>query len=135
MGDRPPTHNNVVCYECGQTGHIKPNCPKIKGSVWVAAICTEDVPDESGNMELEQEPPDEYQGEEQDDNYHPSTTQLVEENTDSWVEEPSQYDWDESGRKSDNGDAITYQSSAIRIPSRYGIPTCKVFGVRFTPDC
>ena len=48
-------------------------------------------------------PPDKYQGEEQDDNYHPSTTQLVEENTDSWVEEPSQCDWDESDRKSDNG--------------------------------
>ena len=84
-------------------------------------------------MELEQEPPDEYQGEEQDDDYHPSTTQLVEETTDSWVEEPSQYNWDENNQKSDNGDAITYQSSAICIPSS-GMPTHKVFGVRFTPD-
>ena len=107
-GDCPPTHNNVVCYECGQTGHIKLNCPKIKGSVQVATIHTEDVSDEGGNMELEQEPPNEYQGEEQDDNYHPSTTQLVEETTDSWVEEPSQYNWDENNWKSDNSDTITY---------------------------
>ena len=54
-GDRPSTHNNIVCYECDQTGHIKPNCPKLKGSVRVAAICTEGVPDEGGNMEIEQE--------------------------------------------------------------------------------
>ena len=76
-GDRSATHNNVVCYECGQTGHIKPNCPKLKGSVWVAAIHTEDVPNEGGNMEVEQEASDEYQGEEQDDEYHPVTTQSV----------------------------------------------------------
>ena len=87
MGDRPPTHNNVVCYECGQTGHIKLNCPKLKGSVQIAAIRTEDVPEESGNMEVEQETPDEY---------HPATTQSVEGATDNWVEEPSQYNWDEA---------------------------------------
>ena len=67
MGDRPPTHNNVVCYECGQTSHIKLNCPKLKGSVQIAAICTEDVPNEGRNMEVEQETPHEYQGEIQDE--------------------------------------------------------------------
>ena len=91
MGDRPPTHNNVVCYECGQTSHIKPNYPKLKGSVRIAAIRTEDVPDEGGNMEVEQETPNEYQGEIQDDEYHPAATQSVEGATDNWVEEPSQY--------------------------------------------
>ena len=97
IGDCPSTHNNIVCYQCGQTGHIKPNCPKLKGSVWIAAIHTEDVPDEGRNMEIEQEAPDEYQGEEQDDEY-PATTQLVEETTDNWVGEPSPYNWDEIGR-------------------------------------
>ena len=33
INDCNPTHQYLVCYECGQTGHIKPNCPKIKGSV------------------------------------------------------------------------------------------------------
>ena len=107
-GDRSATHNNVVCYECGQTGHIKPNCPKLKGSVRVAAICTEDALDESGNMEAEQKVPDEYQGEELDDEYHPVTTQSVEESTNEWVEEPSQYNWDDSDQKSNSGGTTTY---------------------------
>ena len=33
INDRNPTHQYLVCYECGQTGHIKPNCPKLKGNV------------------------------------------------------------------------------------------------------
>ena len=90
------THNNIVCYECGQTGQIKLNGPKLKGSVQIAAIRTEDVPKESGNMEVEQETSDEYQGEVQDDEYYPATTQSVEGATDNWVEEPSQYNWDEA---------------------------------------
>ena len=49
------------------------------------------------------------------------------------VEGPSQYNWDEADRKSDGDDAITYRSSAVRIPSRYGMPTRKVYGVRITP--
>ena len=47
-------------------------------------------------MEVEQEAPNEYQGEEQDDEYHPVTSQSVEEPTNEWVEEPSQYNWDDS---------------------------------------
>ena len=128
-GDRPTTHSNIVCYECGQSGHIKPNCPKLKGSVRVAAICTEDAPNESRDMEVEQENPDEYQGERQDDEYHPMITQSVEESTNDWVEEPSQYNWDEADQKSDGDNAITYRSSAVHILSRYGMPTCKVYGV------
>ena len=131
-GDRPLTHN-VGCYECGQTGHIKPNYPKLKGSVQVAAIRTEDVPNEGRNMEVDQEPPDEYQEEEKDDEYHPVTTQAVGEPTDEWVEESSPYNWDETDQKSDSGGTVTYRSSAVHIPLRYGVPMRKVFGVRFTP--
>ena len=40
-------------------------------------------------MEVEQEDPDEYQGERQDDEYHHMITQSVEESTNDWVEEPS----------------------------------------------
>ena len=115
-GDRPSTHDSIMCYECGQTGHIKLDCPKLKGSVRVAAIHTEDVHDEGRNMEIEQEAPNEYQGEEQDDEYHPVTTQSVEESTDKWVEEPSQYNWDDNDRKSDSGSTTTYRSSAVCIP-------------------
>ena len=99
-----------------------PNCPKLKGSVQVAAICREDAPDEGRNMEVDQE---------QDDEYHPVTALSVGEPTDDWVEEPSQYNWDETNRKSDSGGTVTYRSSAVCIPSRYGMPTCKAFGVRF----
>ena len=59
-------------------------------------------------MEVEQENPDEYQGERQDDEYHPMITQSVEESTNDWVEEPSQYNWDEADRKSNGDDTITY---------------------------
>ena len=96
-GDRPLTHSNIVCYECGQTGLIKPNCPKLKGSGQVAAIHTEDVPNESRNMEINQEPSDEY---------HLVTTQSAEEPTDEWVEEPSQYKGDEADWKSDSGGTV-----------------------------
>ena len=85
-------------------------------------------------MEVEQETPHEYQGEIQDDEYHPAATQSVEGATNNWVEEPSQYNWDDADQKSDNDDAITYRSSAVCIPSRYGMPICKVYGVRFTPE-
>ena len=133
MGDHSLTHSNIGCYKCGQTGQIKLNSPKLKGSVQVAAICTEDVPDEGGNMEVDKEPPDEYQEEGQDDEYLPVTTQSVEEPTDKWVEEPSKYNWDDVDQKSDSGGTIMYQSSAVRILSRYGIPMHKVFGVNLTP--
>ena len=27
----PPKEGELRCYECGQKGHIKPQCPKLKG--------------------------------------------------------------------------------------------------------
>ena len=82
---------------------------------------------------VDQEPPDGYQEEEQDDIHHPATTQAVGESTNEWVEESSPYNWDESNWKSDSSSTVIYCSSAVHIPSRYGVPTHKLFGVRFTP--
>jgi Zinc knuckle len=30
--------SNVVCYECGQPGHMHPNCPRLKGNVRATAV-------------------------------------------------------------------------------------------------
>jgi Zinc knuckle len=30
--------SNIVCYECGQPGHMHPNCPQLKGNVRAAAV-------------------------------------------------------------------------------------------------
>ena len=30
--DTPPKEGELRCYECGQKGHIKPQCPRLKGT-------------------------------------------------------------------------------------------------------
>src|SRR3977135_4137714 len=37
-------NNNVVCYECGQAGHIKPNCPQLRDRQRVAGARIEETP-------------------------------------------------------------------------------------------
>ena len=117
-----------MCYECGQTGHIKPNCPKLKGNVRVVAAHAEDILEETENME-DEEGTSGINQEDQQEVDHPSmTTQTADE----WVEEASQYNWDEGGHQSDGG-GHTYRMSAIRIPTQEDIPVKQVCGVRFTP--
>ena len=51
---------------------------------------------------------------------------------DEWVEEASQYNWDENDHQSDGG-GHTYRTSVIRIPTQEDIPVRQVYGVRSTP--
>ena len=34
----PLKEGELCCYKCGQKGHIKPQCPKLKGKQWVASV-------------------------------------------------------------------------------------------------
>ena len=83
--DRNPTHQYLVCYECGQTGHIKPNCPKLKGNVWLAAARVEDILDETENIEDEEG----TSGINQEDQQEVDLVPMVTQTADEWVEEAS----------------------------------------------
>ena len=39
----PPKEGELQCYECGQKGHIKPQCLKLKGKQQVARAQIEDL--------------------------------------------------------------------------------------------
>jgi len=43
MGTLGQAHNNVVCYKCGQAGHIKPNCLQLRDRQQVAGACIEEI--------------------------------------------------------------------------------------------
>jgi Zinc knuckle len=40
--------NNIVCYKCGQPGHMQPNCPQLKGNVYAAAVPRDTTPPTAG---------------------------------------------------------------------------------------
>ena len=42
----PLKEGELCCYECGQRGHIKPQCPKLKGKQQVARAQIEDLIEE-----------------------------------------------------------------------------------------
>ena len=42
----PWKEGELHCYECGQKGHIKPQCPKVKGKQQVARVQIEDLIEE-----------------------------------------------------------------------------------------
>ena len=42
----------MSCYECGQKGHIKPQCPKLKGKQRVARTQFEEIVKEDNHMDV-----------------------------------------------------------------------------------
>ena len=42
----PSKEGELCCYECGQKGHIKPQCPKLKGKQRVARAQIENLVEE-----------------------------------------------------------------------------------------
>ena len=46
----PPKEGELQCYECGQKGHIKPQCPKLKGKQRVARVQIEDLIEEDEEL-------------------------------------------------------------------------------------
>ena len=49
--EAPPKEGELKCYECGWKGHIKPQCPKLKGKQRIARVKIADVVDEDNPMD------------------------------------------------------------------------------------
>ena len=50
--DTPLKEGELRCYECGQKGHIKPQCPKLKGKQRVARTQFEEVVEEDNYTDV-----------------------------------------------------------------------------------
>ncbi|KIJ22431.1 hypothetical protein M422DRAFT_277142 [Sphaerobolus stellatus SS14] len=48
------THNSIECYNCGKSGHIKPNCPEPIRACCIGAIHIEDSPTEQVDNTIHQ---------------------------------------------------------------------------------
>ncbi|KIJ52008.1 hypothetical protein M422DRAFT_243584 [Sphaerobolus stellatus SS14] len=40
------SHNSIECYNCGKSGHIKPNCPESLRACHIGAVHVKDAPEE-----------------------------------------------------------------------------------------
>ncbi|KIJ46987.1 hypothetical protein M422DRAFT_249270 [Sphaerobolus stellatus SS14] len=105
-GARPPiinrqrtnhdsSHNSIECYNCGKSGHIKPNCPEPIRACCVGAVHIEDSPTEQVdntnhdiNNSVDDECPteDKYHNEDYDNQLDLSEDQC------SWGSKPSKFD-------------------------------------------
>jgi Zinc knuckle len=105
--------NNVVCYECGQPGHMHPNCPQMKGNVHAAAVWHEATPPMVGDPSSGPPPMDGEQ-EQSEDNLkdHPMIKESAAEAADIW---------DDREDAPDSEPMLMYHSSTIQIPPRGGI--------------
>ncbi|KIJ33163.1 hypothetical protein M422DRAFT_264876 [Sphaerobolus stellatus SS14] len=90
------SHNSIECYNCGKSGHIKPNCPEPLRARRVEAVHIEDSPtdqvDDTNhdiNNPIDDERPteDEYHNEDYDNQLDLSEDQR------SWGSKPSKFDW------------------------------------------
>ncbi|KIJ48342.1 hypothetical protein M422DRAFT_247671 [Sphaerobolus stellatus SS14] len=95
------SHNSIECYNCGKSGHIKPNCPEPIRARHVGAIHIEDSPTEQVNNTdhdindpIDDECPteDEYCNEDYDNQLDLSEDQC------SWGSKPSEFDCHDMAR-------------------------------------
>ena len=96
---------NITCYECGQVGHIRTNCPCLT-KVRTAAVRADSTGDPEMDPQEEDEalPPDKE--EEGDSSEH------QEEQLDVHME--PQYQWDTEEEEETDNNAV-YRTNAIRM--------------------
>ena len=96
---------NITCYECGQVGHIRTNCPHLT-KVRTAAVRADGTEDPEMNPQEDDKalPPD--KDGEGDSSEH------QEEQLDVHME--PQYQWD-TEEEEETGDNVSYRTNAIRI--------------------
>jgi hypothetical protein len=111
---------DVKCYECGQAGHIRPNCPRIKDRPRVAAARIEEIESVEKLTDLleEEEPDCVNDPEERIEEDQPSQENSPEGNTGEWEEESPQYDWDDN--EYDKSHTQSYRANAICVGSMEG---------------
>ncbi|KIJ29943.1 hypothetical protein M422DRAFT_268614 [Sphaerobolus stellatus SS14] len=90
------SHNSIECYNCGKSGHIKPNYPEPIRARCIGAVHIEDSPTEQVNntdhdindpINDERPTKDEYRNENYDNQLDLSEDQR------SWGSKPSEFDW------------------------------------------
>ncbi|KIJ40854.1 hypothetical protein M422DRAFT_256015 [Sphaerobolus stellatus SS14] len=95
------SHNSIECYNCGKSGHIKPNCPEPIRAHCVGAVHIEDSPmeqvdntDHDINDPIDDECPTEdgYCNEDYDNQLDLSEDQC------SWGSKPSEFDYHDMAR-------------------------------------
>ncbi|KIJ47606.1 hypothetical protein M422DRAFT_248604 [Sphaerobolus stellatus SS14] len=79
------SHNSIKCYNCGKSGHIKPNCPEPLRARCVGAVHVEDSP--TGQVDGEHPDEDEYRNKDYNNQLDLSEDQC------SWGSKPSEFDW------------------------------------------
>ena len=90
----PPKEGELRCYECGQKGHIKPQCPKLKGKQRVARAQIEELIEE--DEELSELPIDGAPNDALNNTTYPQEGEEdLKNNSGDNEEEKSHYEWDE----------------------------------------
>ena len=97
---------NITCYECGQAGHIRTNCPHLMKvrTVTVRADGTEDL--EMDPQEEDEVLPPNKEGE-------GDSSEHQEEQLDVPME--PQYQWDIEEEEETDDNTVSYRTNAIRI--------------------
>jgi Zinc knuckle len=114
--------NSSVCFECGQPGHIRANCPKLKQGLRTAAARQDDDADPEMDPANDPDLLIEGEGEPQDEGQN---DELI---ADKWEPEEAQYQFDNEEDAMDDN-TVTYRTSAIRIAPD-DIAITKVMAVR-----
>jgi Zinc knuckle len=124
--------SNVVCYKCGQPGHMHPNCPRLKGNVRATAVRREVTPPTVGDPSNESPPMEGGQeGSEDDLNDHPTIEEPAAEAADIWDDDVTPYEWDDRDGTPDNEPMLMYRSSTIQIPQKGGTMAKHSHAMRF----
>jgi Zinc knuckle len=93
--------NSSACFECGQPGHIRANCPKLKPCLRTAAARQDD--DVDPEMDPENDPDLLIEGEGEPQN-EDQNDELI---GDEWEPEEAQYQFDDEEDMTDDN-TITY---------------------------
>jgi Zinc knuckle len=120
-----PLQNSTVCFKCGQNGHIRTNCLKLKQGLRTAATRQEDDADPA--MDLANDPDFLIEGEGEPQNEDQDEELLADE----WEPEEAQYQFDDEEDAMDDN-TVTYRTSVIRLAPD-DIATTKVMAVCSKP--
>ena len=96
----------VICYKCGQLGHIQTSCPCLTTKVRTAAIRTDGTVDPFLDPQDEEVLPPDQEGEGENSEHQ--------EPIDEHIETP-QYQWDTEEEEETEDNTVTNRANMIRI--------------------
>ncbi|KIJ55595.1 hypothetical protein M422DRAFT_240209 [Sphaerobolus stellatus SS14] len=89
------SHHSIECYNCGKSGHIKPNCPEPLRACRVEAVHVEDSPTgqvDNTNLDINDTIDDEHPDEDEYCNEEYNNQMDLSEDQCSWGSKPSKFD-------------------------------------------